>query len=179
MATDFATLDACVQTTSLAGPIATAVGVTVALVALLVARWYYVRTLIGKLHDRLLDLNKLGIQFPKVAKAFFDQASRSKPYFASAEIERTDEYYALRAYVLFRLNVYEEAFFATQGVLASSTDQGRAWQLYIKRRFMHPLVAELFEAETHQLGTPFVRFIRTGELPNREKYQDLERVSDA
>ncbi|MCX2860668.1 hypothetical protein OOZ63_02325 [Paucibacter sp. PLA-PC-4] len=166
-----ATLDACAQAASLAGPIATALGASVAFLALLVARWYYVRTLVGKLHDRLLELNKLGVQYPKVAKAFFDQAFRSQPFFDSTEVERNEDYYALRAYVLFRLNVYEEAFFATQGVIASSTDDGRAWQLYVKRGFAHPLVAELFEAETQQLGSAFVRFIRSGELPNGEKYE--------
>ncbi|THF65267.1 hypothetical protein [Pseudothauera rhizosphaerae] len=162
--------NACLLSPSLAGPIATAAGVAVAFVALLAARWYYKRTLIGKVHDRLLELNKLAVQHPKVAKAFFDQSHRDTPYFVPIGIPRDEGYYALRGYVLFRLNIYEEVFFATQGIFASTTDDGRAWQRYIKQGFRHPRVRELFDEELDQFGHAFIRFIHFNELPGGEKY---------
>lgn len=156
---------------SIAGPLATAAGVLVALAALAVARWYYNRTLIGKLNDRLFELNKLGVQYPKTARLFFEQANRSQPFFGSAEVDRNDDFYALRAYALFRLNVYEDAFFATQGLWASSTDEGRAWQHYIVQGCRHPLVAEMFAAERRHLGKAFVQFVDDGTLPDGERYR--------
>jgi len=166
---------ACTMTSAWAGPVATAVAACIALVTLIVARWYYVRTLIGKLNDRLFELNKLGVQYPKIAKLFFAQASRSRPYFKRLEEEKDDDFYAVRSYALFRLNVYEEAFFATQGLFASSTDEGRAWQNYIADGCRHPLVAEVFEMERAHLGPRFGAFISAGTLPNGETYAHRPR----
>jgi len=168
-------VQACTATSAWAGPAVTAVAACIALVTLFVARWYYVRTLIGKLNDRLFELNKLGVQYPKVARLFFAQASRSRPYFRRLEEEKDDDFHAVRSYALFRLNVYEEAFFATQGLFASSTDEGRAWQNYIADGCRHPLVAEVFEMERAHLGPRFGAFISAGTLPNGETYAHRPR----
>lgn len=165
-----ATAQACATTNAWVGQAATAVAALIALVTLIVARWYYVRTLIGKLNDRLFELNKLGVQHPKVARLFFEQSSRSRPYFKRLEEEKDDDFHAVRSYALFRLNVYEDAFFATQGLFASSTDEGRAWQNYIAAGCRHPLIAEVFEMDKTHLSPRFVAFITSGALPNGDTY---------
>lgn len=138
----------------------------VAIVALIVARRYYNRTIISKLNDRLFELNKLALQHPEVVKDFFNKKHVGR-YFDEQDstIPRDEKYYKLRGYVFFRLNVYEEAFYATQGPIASRSGNGRAWQRYIKEGMNHDLAKELFNTTPNQYGDAFVCFVQYGNLP--------------
>jgi hypothetical protein len=151
--------------------LATVAATLVAAAALYFARWYYVSEQMGRLHNRLLELNKMAVEHPQVAKDFFDlQHAPVQGYFSGAA-KRGRRLYALRGYVLFRLNVYEEAFCATQGPYASGTSRGKAWQHYIKKSFDHPLIQEMFAQTADQFDEDFVRFIERNELPGGDLYR--------
>jgi len=152
--------------------LATAAATLVAAAALYFARWYYVSELRGRLHDRLLALNRMAIEHPEVARDFFALRHAPAPNHFATAVKKGRRYQALRGYVLFRLNVYEEAFCATQGPYASGTPHGMAWQRYIKEGFQHPLIQEMFAQTADQFDEAFVRFIVRNELPGGDSYRE-------
>ncbi|WP_119292735.1 hypothetical protein [Azohydromonas sediminis] len=135
---------------------------TFALVTFLVTRAYYQTSLASKLQDRLFDLNRLTVERAQVAADFETMKHRQTPYFAIAPAagHEARRYQQLRAYTHFRLNLYEEAFLATQGVVARHTARGKAWRTYLEDRMQHRLVRELFDQAPHQFSASFVRFVQ-------------------
>jgi hypothetical protein len=133
-----------------------------AFLSFLVTRAYYSNTLTAKLHDRLLELNKLTVQYAEVAADFDSMRHRQTPYFSTPPADKNEakQYQQLRAYTHFRLNLYEEAFMATQGVFSRHTERGQAWRKYIKERMTHRLAQELFEQTADQFNASFVKFAR-------------------
>lgn len=87
---------------------------------------------------------------------------RQTSYFALAPAAGLDarRYQQLRAYTHYRLNLYEEVFLATQGLVARHTPRGKAWRTYLDDSMRHSLVRELFDQAPHQFNASFVRFVR-------------------
>ena len=136
------------------------IAVLVALVTLLVTRAYYRRTLSSHLQDRLLDLNRTMLQYPDVAAEFQRQSKGNIDHFRSQphDKEKAKAYQQLRAYTYLRLNLYEEAFNATQGRLQFG-NRKQTWQNYIDERMKHHLVRGLFELSKNQLSDTFVNHV--------------------
>lgn len=166
------TMTGCLFSADQATAVASSAAALVAAMALYFARWYYISEQRGRLHQRLLELNRMAVEHPRVARDFFALRYASAPTFFATAAKQGRRYHALRAYVLYRLNVYEEAFCATQGPYASSTRHGRAWQRYIKEGFEHPLIQELFVQTADQFDEDFVRFVVRHELPGGDQYRE-------
>ena len=135
------------------------IAVLVALVTLLVTRAYYRRTLSSHLQDRLLDLNRTMLQYPDVAAEFQRQSKGNIDHFRSQphDKEKAKAYQQLRAYTYLRLNLYEEAFNATQG--RWQFGNRKQWQNYIDERMKHHLVRGLFDLSKNQLSNSFVNHV--------------------
>lgn len=133
----------------------------IALTSFLVTRQYYLKTIDSKLNDRLLELSKLMMQYPEVARDFLIKSNVQEAYFKAIPCNDSKESdYQLRGYTYFRLNLYEEAFMATQGLFDRHTRRGQEWRNYIKEHMRHPLVRELFDKTPHQFDQRFVLFVQ-------------------
>ena len=104
----------------------------------------------GKLWDRVYELDKLVLAYPKVFGKYMAQVKRQDPYFYApvAVVPRDDEYYQLKALVYFHLNVFEEIFLTTSRSVWTARQFERAgWEQYIIRKLRHPLMREVLKKE--------------------------------
>lgn len=107
----------------------------------------------GKLWDRIYELDKLVLAHPAVFAAFMAQASRASPYFyADPPLERSDQFYQLKALVYFQLNVFEEMFVTmNRSRWIAGQFEREGWNEYIIRKLRHPLIREVFDRESAQI----------------------------
>jgi hypothetical protein len=157
---------------------ATLLGVTVASIALLIGIFTYLlsRGLLpltpsAKLWDRVYELDKLVLAYPKPFARFMQEVARPNAFFYadSTTVPRNDEYYQLKAMVYFHLNVFEEIYLTTESSKAIAKQFEReGWDEYIFRKMRHPLVREVFDREADQIFTgKFRDFIRA----NRQRIE--------
>ena len=151
----------------------TVVNLLLTLLNYVLGRGTQLRNLAAKYKDRLYELNKLSLQYPEVAAAFQarehthepTEPDYSKAVAEDATARKQAEVAAERlaaqlyAYVRFRINFYEEIYYATQdGRLKALEDSGR-WRLYIDSRLEHPLVQEAIRNEPDIYGEAFVTYV--------------------
>jgi hypothetical protein len=140
---------------------ATLLGVAVASIAFLLGLLTYAlsRNLLplgpsGKLWDRVYELDKLVLTYPKVFTSFMSEVSRTLPFFYAdpALVPRNEDYYQLKALVYFHLNVFEEIVLTTSrsGWIAKQFER-HGWDEYIVRKMRHPLMREVFDREASQI----------------------------
>jgi len=143
---------------------ATLLGVAVAALAfvLAVATYRLSQTFtpmaaLGKLWDRMYELDKLALAYGKPFAKFMSLARTPDPYFYALEsqVPHTDEYYQLKAIAYLYLNYFEEIYLATSASprLARSFERD-GWNKYIFRKMRHALLREVFlhEADTLYRG---------------------------
>lgn len=130
-------------------------------------RWNNYKTLSAKYRDRLYELNKLGVQYGDVAYEFLNPANFTGSYFAQLSgvsagagdhgLPRLQMAARVRSYVFFRLNFYEELFYATESSHVVMEDR-KVWRSYLEGQLRHPLVRELLKQERLRFGSRFVKF---------------------
>jgi hypothetical protein len=135
-------------------------GVTVAAIAFLLGLLTYAlsRNLLplaptGKLWDRVYELDKLVLAHAPVFAVFMAEVNRATPYFyADPPLQRTPEFYQLKALVYFHLNVFEELFVTTnRSRWIAKQFEREGWNEYIIRKMRHPLIREVFDRESAQI----------------------------
>jgi hypothetical protein len=150
---------------------ATLLGVAVASLAVALAFLTYVlsRALLpltptAKLWDRMYEIDKLAISNPKVLRLFVEQVERKTPYFyaPSSEVPRNDDYYQLKTFVYFHLNVFEEMYQTTRrSSWVAKQFESEGWDQYIFEKLRHPLMKEVFNREAHRIYSgAFLQFIK-------------------
>jgi hypothetical protein len=124
---------------SFAAPSIALVAVLLSMGTYALGRWTQLRTLSAKYRDRLYDLNKLTMQSGEVALAFLDPRNHTGHYFdqldnvaattappgAKNPLELVAQ---LRAYVHYRLNFYEEVFYATDRLTFRIFEDRAVWR---------------------------------------------------
>jgi hypothetical protein len=147
-----------------------AVGVLLSVATYFLGRWSASRTLSAKYRDRLYDLNKLTVQSGDVALAFFDPGNHTGHYFdplynmtpgasAAAAPNPLTLIAQVRAYVHYRLNFYEEIFYATKPLTMQVFEDSSTWRSYVSGQIAdHPLVKELLTRDKAKFGWEFIEF---------------------
>ncbi|MCU0967406.1 MAG: hypothetical protein MUF03_01075 [Rubrivivax sp.] len=130
-------------------------------------RWNNYKTLSAKYRDRLYELNKLGVQYGDVAYEYLNPANFTGSYFTrlsgvpagatAAALAGLQLAARVRSYVFFRLNFYEELFYATESRHVVVEDRA-IWRAYLETQLRHPLVRELLTLERQRFGVRFVAF---------------------
>jgi hypothetical protein len=103
----------------------------------------------AKLMDRLYELNRLALQYPKEFAAFLDEANRTTPYFygPASDASARETLVRVRSIAYFHLDFFDEIFLASKSRLVKRTFEGENWLRYIDQRMRHRLLQELFEHE--------------------------------
>ncbi|HWH73214.1 MAG TPA: hypothetical protein VNV16_03010 [Methylibium sp.] len=130
-------------------------------------RWNNYKTLSAKYRDRLYELNKLGVQYGDVAYEYLNPANFTGSYFAQlsgvsagaspAALSGLQLAARVRSYVFFRLNFYEELFYATESQHIVVEDRD-TWRSYLEAQLKHPLARELLAQDRLRFGARFVAF---------------------
>jgi len=153
-----------------ASPTVALLGVLLSIATYCLGRWSSLRTLSAKYRDRLYDLNKLTLQFGDVALAFFDPGNHTGHYFdqlynmapgssAASQNNPLALVAQVRAYVHYRLNFYEEIYYATQSRSFRILEDARTWRSYILSEVTdQALVRELLVRDKDKFGQSFVEF---------------------
>jgi hypothetical protein len=133
----------------------------------ILTRWNNYKTLSAKYRDRLYELNKLGVQYGDVAYEYLNPANFTGSYFAqlsgvpaggsATALQGLQLAARVRSYIFFRINFYEELFYATESKHVVLEDR-ETWRSYLKSQLKHPLVRELLSHERKRFGTKFVIF---------------------
>jgi hypothetical protein len=137
--------------------------------AYFLGRWNNTRTLSAKYRDRLYELNKLTVQSGDVALAFFDPSNHTGHYFDQLDNIQSavpaggkhpaELVLRVRAYAHYRLNFYEEIFFATRGWTFRVFEDTNTWRSFVKTEVgSQPLVRELLKRDKNKYGAAFVAF---------------------
>jgi len=158
-------------------------GVVVSLVAFVISlRTYQLNrrlqplTTATKLMDRVLEINKLMLQYPDVMLAFLRESQRTEPYFSAPEeqVKRDSDYVKLKAFTYYLLDFNEEIYLVLQDKSISDQVQGKVWIDFIIKRMRHPLLRELFGQEgEHTYRGKFADFIEKNKDEINKPY-DLE-----
>lgn len=104
------------------------------------------RTYVAKLFDRLYELDKLILGHPGAFLRFAQESTRpTDDYFQATE--PSEEYYKLKAFAYFYLNLFDEIYGAYGFWHAQTNEAWMAWQNYMFERLRHPLIRELLMQE--------------------------------
>ena len=154
-----------------ASPTVALIGVLLSIGTYCLGRWTSLRTLSAKYRDRLYELNKLTVQSGDVALAFFDPGNHSGTYFnqlydmTPGASNATNPKSPLvivaqvRAYVHYRINFYEEIFYATKPWTLNVFEDSKVWRAYVRAQInSQPLVRELLRKDRAKFGKRFVDF---------------------
>ena len=150
----------------------TVINLLLTLANYLLGRGTQLRNLAAKYKDRLYELNKLSLQYPDVASAFQARERRQEapgspctvPISEDVAARRQAEVAAERqeaqmyAYVRFRINFYEEIYYATQDGRLKALEDSARWRSYVDSRLQHPLVKEAIRSEPGIYGKAFVTY---------------------
>ena len=158
--------------TAVLGIAFTAVNLLLTVLNYLLGRGTQLRNLAAKYKDRLYELNKLSLQYPEVAAAFQSAertaalgqspvaepapANQAAAQLAAAAAEKLAA--QMHAYVRFRINFYEEIFYATQGWRMKALEDSKVWRDYIDSRLGHPLIQKALRTEPGIYGAAFVDY---------------------
>lgn len=84
------TMTGCLFSADQATAVASSSAALVAAMALYFARWYYISEQRGRLHQRLLELNRMAVEHPRVARDFFALRYASAPTFLQPQQSKDD-----------------------------------------------------------------------------------------
>ena len=130
----------------------------------------------AKLWDRMYEADKLAMAYPKVVRLYMEQVDRKSPYFYApeSEVPRIDDYYQLKTFIYFHLNMFEEMFQTTRrSSWVSKQFESEGWDKYIFEKLRHLLMKEVFDRESELLYSgKFREFIQANRTeidknPNR------------
>jgi hypothetical protein len=114
---------------------------------------------IHTLTDRLYEIDKLVMQYPRNQELLHQTLNATSPYFV-ASTPHNEEYFRLKSFIYFHLNFISEMFAITEDdPQLSKRFEVESWKAYFIAKLRHPLFREIALNEGDAFGDQFKRFI--------------------
>lgn len=125
--------------------------------------------------DRLYELDKLSIAYPKIIKTLAEENRRKNDNYFEVYHQPDEFYHQLKSYIYLHINYYDEVvnLFERESMIKNYLEY-ESWRLYIMYLMENPLVREIYNKEYKIWGSNFNNFI----IENRKDKKLMIKIEE-